>query len=1612
MSARLFAKPKRERSMDARTDITNPAVALLDSSSHQIKPTTAKSLSISPKPMDLGRRFLRWASSHRAGSDQEGNARDSRTSHQEEGSAPVPSNQDASEFMDCDENAESFKEETIRKEDIALKADTNVDGGIDPKEAAKDEVQPVEDSVMQDAVETHSENQDASSESNIPGLGRSKPNPMVQGNPTQDTDSDEAFMAKMDAKFPNARKQTEKLLHLVAMSDETANKTPSFFTKTYKQIDLDQTNQDWSENHYLKGDDKKDADKDSVLLTSYGVEYLESKLPAVDAMVRRPFMVGSVAPDTGSITGATKAESGSWLTIDRTPFPSKQPEVPDDDFFPKQLKHMTQLEHLQCCKGLPVLAGDMLATFCKQLKYSDVAEDILSMTNDETRKKTKQFLLSSLQYSLGQQITPLFQKLFKLAGTPESKHSEFVAKNVEVCFGFGHVRMLCEDSNSGCKVINGALFDVLMDVQVQTIGFGTKSTMVVTVSPVPDADVSLNLEVLGALVAAGNVNKEFLQELCGMAENTDASTLVPGKLETYRHLLDKAQTLQCNSQIRLVSDDNAHVPPEDSNSMILTDGWCLYTRKRLDNWHSRHARSILKALQSGTFKMKRPLYELLEGSGTTGGASLCRAFSQDELDRLVYPLPSSTAQQEVGCRLLIDNAGITILDGPPGTGKTQTIVNIVASALARGKSVLVFSSNDVALRAFFNKLPEKLRALCMAVFAFEKRPDELLKVVGQMDLMLSDVLKGKATYEKKIQSLEAEIERAKLRCQAIDQCDQNQREESRQLLSKEKVRRILDLTTSIGRKFSWAAAAFLSDDTTKHAFVRQLNRYCQDYASHKHIALGSVDGKIQDLIDLVQMQQVDGSSASPLLPPHLREDPPSEAEAMLDQITIDERSPETKEDWASIQKALEWRQQFVLPIVEANFAESDIFDNNGSICNDFLAMASKVDQIGMLLDELGPDVRGQFVARLKSCSCSLEPQDERLKLISKIQHLQAELVSTKAILTISDKMTQKSRGKLVDLASVLRDASGKAFSDSQQKLLNAKNIDEKSLSQNMQMKKALSELVKVLPLVAMTTQQTSIFLSPDSTYDIGINDEASQSGCTALLPGMHCRQLLIVGDDKQSSEKQQNMSDDRLSVLRARLPSFASSEKLLPGSSSMDQFKVACPSNSIFLSEQFRGPPEVVQPSNELFYFGRLIPVKLPSKEAALIDKPVYGEKAKNGVNQEECDEAARIFRKYATRRAKCGMKVETFMFISLGGLRQIRALEKSINVVLNELLEQYGHVISQDDLLFGEPSQIIGNEADNIILSLVDDKNSVRCQSSPDDRKEHNVALTRTKKRMFVLRSFDVSDIEQACDIRKQYIPYFKFANEMKGSGAKSTTSCNTCLAQSLLISELERLGYVVSVKDGGIWAKSLCVWGNDVESSGALLMLENAGEEQDVWEKIHEEQTSLERAGVSCIRVDFFALTSNFQGTLDAVVGFLKKAGVHGKPTVPQEIVPNLTEGARIPVPVVTDPSSHSESSLSASVISSRSGRGRFEESEGEDIKPKAKERATARAVATKRKSTATSAPSDSKVEDSKKEETRTRKKRKRASKKGTTVKKENTAKKGSTNTKKATGGRAKKG
>jgi len=99
----------------------------------------------------------------------------------------------------------------------------------------------------------------------------------------------------------------------------------------------------------------------------------------------------------------------------------------------------------------------------------------------------------------------------------------------------------------------------------------------------------------------------------------------------------------------------------------------------------------------------RQLEKLPARSDTVLHAYCTRQFArQVQAEPLIYPF-GVNASQLVAVEQAFASQ-VSLIEGPPGTGKTQTILNIIANVLVRGKTVAVLSNNNAAVENVYEKL--------------------------------------------------------------------------------------------------------------------------------------------------------------------------------------------------------------------------------------------------------------------------------------------------------------------------------------------------------------------------------------------------------------------------------------------------------------------------------------------------------------------------------------------------------------------------------------------------------------------------------------------------------------------------------------------------------------------------------------------------------------------------------------------------------------------------------------------------------------------------------------------------------------------------------------------
>lgn len=204
---------------------------------------------------------------------------------------------------------------------------------------------------------------------------------------------------------------------------------------------------------------------------------------------------------------------------------------------------------------------------------------------------------------------------------------------------------------------------------------------------------------------------------------TSASRLTPFDSSTFEPTLRAAVGHLDPSGAYVEAKDWTSLPTP-SEKLLVTGSWVIFGRKRSGDVLLEDIRRLKKKLEvatsvpgviqsfvtSGDDTVRRHPEIPFRGLSTSHGPSNAR--------ELYFPMPYNDEQVSI-IQKLESNDGV-VVQGPPGTGKTHTIANVICHYLAQGKRVLVTAKGESALAVVQEKLPERIRPLCVSLLSDER----------------------------------------------------------------------------------------------------------------------------------------------------------------------------------------------------------------------------------------------------------------------------------------------------------------------------------------------------------------------------------------------------------------------------------------------------------------------------------------------------------------------------------------------------------------------------------------------------------------------------------------------------------------------------------------------------------------------------------------------------------------------------------------------------------------------------------------------------------------------------------------------------------------------------
>ena len=1091
----------------------------------------------------------------------------------------------------------------------------------------------------------------------------------------------------------------------------------------------------------------------------------------------------------------------------------------------------------------------------------------------------------------------------------------------ELVFGLGHARYFHAPTNTW---ISSPVLEVLVEVEV------SRKDGSLLLRPRDHTGVTLHRPFLAALTETGHTTMTSLHQ---KVADYEPSQVCPGQPETYAPLLQEIA-------VQVAADgsfqSSARVRPEDASKLVITEAWCLFRRPKPSTVWARDATKFADqilmsqpsdalalplaswALTFGPQAVERERTKLIVRDSPQRGF-LGQLFNRYEavktpatrLTKPLFPLPTSVPQTRIAELLLNQKYPAVVCEGPPvsfgqmfcrqstqkiafltfilnpqGSGKSHTICNIVCAYLCQGKRVLVTSKNAHALGVLRERLPVAVRDLCVDISMSElsgmrQLQQTVERLANRVSMVCSDLETQKCDFLRdKIRQLESDID-------AIDEQISQKSSTVRELLLKPEGQQFSNLSLELIESVPWLMRTVCQ--WTLHE-IKSLRDAVRDLVLEDDDPVGRVSGFEHPPSDALiakvaaragePLHRISTSAKSvaasiPLVGTFTgMKEREHHLENEVTRLKLRDTFPGTSAEWSIVARALRHARSFFL--FEINVWKGHEYKNAwpefSKIKSDenIRTLADKLDkavEVKSLALKLGVDDEIEAAAQCRS-------QDmQRSILVSHMQRMAEELVDATVLVQLSRSFSAEAQSALIRFAQI----AGRArFSRNAQ----SSRMTQRQRRRRQEYLAAFDQCCRFIPCWILTTSQISDYLPAEGLFDLVVVDEASQSDVT-VIPGMlRGKQWLIVGDSKQVSPTESFISEEQIYGLQAALPPSPLRDSLLPGNSFFDLCSQAFPGGRVVLSEHFRCSEDIISFSNEHFYDGQLVPLRLPTKSErltpSLVDVKVNGVK-QGKINQAEVVKIVELIKGHVEEGQVTGT-ARSIGVISLIGDEQSR-------MVRARLLDAIGpHAMSQHDILIGDPPSFQGAERDIIFLTMIASPRSVPTQNQLMHFQRLNVAMSRARDRCYLVRSIDAHDIPNAEDSKLLLLTFFQSDKSVKEQPDPTSGVVSRNLYDRLLAKLLEERGFKVR-QMGQVWRHGLCVESAGCDSRAAILV-DCVGEPVHEWSRSYNQQRAIERVGWKCFRIDAVSLVSDFHGALQNIVTFLEKCGIQERKVLFDEL------------------------------------------------------------------------------------------------------------------------------
>lgn len=476
--------------------------------------------------------------------------------------------------------------------------------------------------------------------------------------------------------------------------------------------------------------------------------------------------------------------------------------------------------------------------------------------------------------------------------------------------------------------------------------------------------------------------------------------------------------------------------------------------------------------------------------------------------------------------------------------------------------------------------------------------------------------------------------------------------------------------------------------------------------------------------------------------------------------------------------------------------------------------------------------------RLATYLASIDAQDELKRLAKERHDVESDLSRA-----YRDIVVKRTWLKLAENASPSIRAALQAYLIAIRKI--GKGTGKRAVRYQQDARMAASQANPAVPCWIMPHYRVSESLPAElGCFDLVVIDEASQSDLTALPSLLRAKKVLIVGDDKQVSPEGVGLEEEKIRNLMNR---FLQNQvktyrpQMSPERSIYDLYKVVFARSSVMLKEHFRCVGPIIEYSKREFYNHELRPLRLP-KASERLDPPLVDVVVQDGHRRGDVNlpEARFIVDEIKLIVDDPRMAKRSIGVVSLLADKQALAIwERLTDEIGPELMQRHR-------IECGDARTFQGKERDIMFLSMVSAPNDLGAPLSRDTFEQRfNVAASRARDRMYLVRSVELEHLSGADKLRRSLIGHFTAPFTQDEERVEDLRKLCESPFEREIYDELTQRGYWVTPQVRvGQYRIDMVIEGHD----DARLAVECDGDKYhgaDKWAEDMQRQRILERAG-----------------------------------------------------------------------------------------------------------------------------------------------------------------------